>query len=218
MDNAVFETLHGVADSDGTIRTAAENRLKELATQSGTVIYQEILHLNKDPPPLLTWFLHIPIEFPVSLAKITVSQQFNVPQRQISFLIWYNILILTSTPFYAFVLFVLNLSLYLAALTLKSYVTTHWSSKSDEKFIGPEPHPEVWSYLYIICERSRLIWTDAPFCITNRAKPQYVKSSLLVSLIPSQKSELSVLMLYPRLLTMISPKIGPISSISCLVT
>lgn len=35
MDNAVFETLLGVANSDGSIRTAAENRLKELAVQPG---------------------------------------------------------------------------------------------------------------------------------------------------------------------------------------
>lgn len=35
MDNAVFETLLRVADSDGTIRTSAEQRLKELATQPG---------------------------------------------------------------------------------------------------------------------------------------------------------------------------------------
>lgn len=35
MDNAVFETLLRVADSDGTIRTAAENRLKELAIEPG---------------------------------------------------------------------------------------------------------------------------------------------------------------------------------------
>lgn len=46
MDNAVFETLHGVADSDGTIRTAAENRLKELATQSGTTLYKEIVQFR----------------------------------------------------------------------------------------------------------------------------------------------------------------------------
>lgn len=35
MDNAVFETLLRVADSDGTIRTAAEARLKELGLQPG---------------------------------------------------------------------------------------------------------------------------------------------------------------------------------------
>ncbi|KAI8338795.1 armadillo-type protein [Choanephora cucurbitarum] len=85
MDNAVFETLLRVADSDGSIRTAAENRLKELAVQP---------------------------EFPISLAKLTVSQQHAIPQRQ------------------------------LAALTLKTYVTTHWSSKNDDKFVGPEPTPE----------------------------------------------------------------------------
>ncbi|KAI7903140.1 armadillo-type protein [Cokeromyces recurvatus] len=31
---------------------------------------------------------------------------------------------------------------YLAALTLKTYVTTHWSSKNDDKFVGPEAPPE----------------------------------------------------------------------------
>ncbi|GAA5804125.1 hypothetical protein HPULCUR_009611 [Helicostylum pulchrum] len=81
MDNAVFETLLRVADSDRTIRTAAEERLKELGLQP---------------------------EFPVSLARITVSQQFTIPQP----------------------------------VTLKGYVTTHWSSKNDDKFIGPETPPE----------------------------------------------------------------------------
>ena len=38
MDNAVFETLLRVADSDSSIRTSAENRLKELATQSGKIL------------------------------------------------------------------------------------------------------------------------------------------------------------------------------------
>lgn len=38
MDNAVFETLLGVANSDGSIRTAAENRLKELAIQPGRIL------------------------------------------------------------------------------------------------------------------------------------------------------------------------------------
>ncbi|KAI8640342.1 armadillo-type protein [Parasitella parasitica] len=85
MDNAVFEALLGVADSDGTIRVAAENKLKELAVQP---------------------------EFPISLAKLTVSQQHMISQRQ------------------------------LAAVTLKSFVTTHWSSKNDDKFIGPEASPE----------------------------------------------------------------------------
>ncbi|KAG1068355.1 hypothetical protein G6F42_026387 [Rhizopus arrhizus] len=61
MDNAVFETLLGVANSDGSIRTAAENRLKELAVQP---------------------------------------------------------------------------------VTLKSFVTTHWSGKNDDKFVGPEASPE----------------------------------------------------------------------------
>ncbi|KAG1180299.1 hypothetical protein G6F70_000463 [Rhizopus microsporus] len=81
MDNAVYETLLRVANPDGAIRQAAENQLKELAVQP---------------------------EFPISLAKLTVSQQFPVPQ-----------------------------------LTLKSYVTTHWSSKNDDKFIGPEAPPEA---------------------------------------------------------------------------
>lgn len=100
MDNAVFETLHGVADSDGTIRTAAENRLKELATQSGTIYFISNTSIEKNNPPLLTWFFNFSIEFPVSLAKITVSQQFNVPQRQISFLNIIYMLTLTSTYFY----------------------------------------------------------------------------------------------------------------------
>lgn len=39
MDNAVFETLLGVANSDGSIRTAAESRLKELAVQPGNNLY-----------------------------------------------------------------------------------------------------------------------------------------------------------------------------------
>ncbi|GAN01450.1 importin-9 [Mucor ambiguus] len=62
MDSAVFETLLGVANSDGSIRTAAENRLKELALQP---------------------------------------------------------------------------------VTLKSFVTTHWSPKNDDKFVGPEASPEA---------------------------------------------------------------------------
>lgn len=45
MDNAVFETLLRVADSDGTIRTAAENRLKELAVQPGNPIFLYSLFL-----------------------------------------------------------------------------------------------------------------------------------------------------------------------------
>ncbi|KAI8975507.1 hypothetical protein BDF20DRAFT_611502 [Mycotypha africana] len=97
MDNAVFETLLGVADSDGTVRTAAENKLKELAIQP---------------------------EFPISLAKLTVSQQHAVPQRQ------------------------------LAAVTLKSYVTTHWSSKNDDKFVGPETPAEA---LPILNPKSELL-------------------------------------------------------------
>lgn len=36
MDNIVFETLLQVANNDDTIRTAAENKLKELAFQPGT--------------------------------------------------------------------------------------------------------------------------------------------------------------------------------------
>lgn len=39
MDNAVFETLLRVADSDGTIRTAAEERLKELGLQPGNFYF-----------------------------------------------------------------------------------------------------------------------------------------------------------------------------------
>lgn len=45
MDNAVFETLLRVADSDGTIRTAAENRLKELAIQPGNLLKLVFLKL-----------------------------------------------------------------------------------------------------------------------------------------------------------------------------
>jgi hypothetical protein len=80
MDNAVFETLLRVADSDGTIRTAAENRLKELAIQPGKNVY-------KFGPRAYPFLLNLcNIEFPVSLAKLTVSQQHTIPQRQISFL------------------------------------------------------------------------------------------------------------------------------------
>lgn len=39
----------------------------------------------------------------------------------------------------------LNYLLYLAAVTLKSFVTTHWSGKNDDKFVGPEASPEVSS-------------------------------------------------------------------------
>jgi hypothetical protein len=35
MDTAVYETLVSVSDSDGNIRSAAENQLKELAAQAG---------------------------------------------------------------------------------------------------------------------------------------------------------------------------------------
>ncbi|ORZ19612.1 armadillo-type protein [Absidia repens] len=79
MDQAVYETLLKVADSDYAIRSAAEAHLKELA--------------------------NVP-EYPVSLARLTVSQELSVPHP---------------------------------ALTLKTYVTTHWSPKDDEKFVGPEP-------------------------------------------------------------------------------
>ncbi|KAI9307964.1 armadillo-type protein [Cunninghamella echinulata] len=85
MDQVVYETLLRVADSDYTIRSEAEARLKELASTP---------------------------EFPVSLARLTVSQEIAIPHRQ------------------------------LAALTLKTYVTTHWSPKHDDKFIGPEPPVE----------------------------------------------------------------------------
>ncbi|KAG0175607.1 Importin 9 [Apophysomyces sp. BC1015] len=78
MDQAVYETLLRVTDSDGGIRSAAESRLKELA---------------------------IGPEYPVSLARLTVSPEFAIPQP----------------------------------LSLKTYVTTHWSPKNDDKFIGPEP-------------------------------------------------------------------------------
>lgn len=44
MDNAVFETLLGVANSDGSIRTAAENRLKELAVQPGKLELMQIAY------------------------------------------------------------------------------------------------------------------------------------------------------------------------------
>ncbi|ORX54369.1 ARM repeat-containing protein [Hesseltinella vesiculosa] len=80
MDETVYETLVGVTNSDFNIRTAAESRLKELASAP---------------------------EFPVSLARLTMNKDLLVPHRQ------------------------------LAALTLKSYIDTHWSSKHD-KFVGPE--------------------------------------------------------------------------------
>jgi hypothetical protein len=37
MDNAVYETLLRVANADGAIRQSAENQLKELAVQPGTL-------------------------------------------------------------------------------------------------------------------------------------------------------------------------------------
>lgn len=38
MDNAVYETLLRVANADGTIRHNAENQLKELAVQPGSLL------------------------------------------------------------------------------------------------------------------------------------------------------------------------------------
>ncbi|KAI7859526.1 armadillo-type protein [Circinella umbellata] len=86
MDQAVYETLLQVGNPDGSIRSAAEQRLKELETTSP--------------------------EYPVSLARLTVSQELAVPHRQ------------------------------LAALTLKTYVTNRWTTRDDETFQGPEPSPE----------------------------------------------------------------------------
>ncbi|KAI9023057.1 armadillo-type protein [Phycomyces nitens] len=85
MDQAVYETLLQVADPDGGIRSAAEARLKELGNAP---------------------------EYPVSLARLTVSRDFPVPQRQ------------------------------LAALSLKTYVTTRWSPKDDLSPNGFEPPQE----------------------------------------------------------------------------
>lgn len=85
MDNAVFETLLRVADSDGTIRTAAENRLKELAVQPGKAMKKKKKNFRVYELSFLKCFFIPLIEYPVSLARITVSQQFTIAQRQISF-------------------------------------------------------------------------------------------------------------------------------------
>ena len=80
MDQAVYETLLNVGNPDGTIRSAAEQRLKEFASSSPgkftlTVDYYSI-------------FTSTFAEFPVSLARLTVSQDISIPQRQISFLLF----------------------------------------------------------------------------------------------------------------------------------
>ncbi|ORZ02241.1 hypothetical protein BCR43DRAFT_2918 [Syncephalastrum racemosum] len=69
MDQAVYETLLRVTDSDGGIRSAAEQRLKEFAAAP---------------------------EYPVSLTRLTVSRDIAVPQRQISFF-FHDIYIYTAS-------------------------------------------------------------------------------------------------------------------------
>ncbi|KAI7871897.1 armadillo-type protein [Spinellus fusiger] len=86
MDQAVYETLLQVADPDRNTRSAAEAQLKELSNTP---------------------------EYPISLARLTVSREFGVPQRQ------------------------------LAAISLKTYVTTRWSPKDDEAWVGMEPPQET---------------------------------------------------------------------------
>jgi len=85
MDLAVFETLSKIFDADTNIRGNAEKQLQTLQSSP---------------------------EFPVSLARLSLSQELAIPQRQ------------------------------LAAVTLKQYIESHWSSKN-EKFVGPEPPEEV---------------------------------------------------------------------------
>jgi len=74
-----------------------------------------VISLNQTGDELL-FFLKIltyrVVEFPVSLARLSLSQELAIPQRQ------------------------------LAAVTLKQYIESHWSSKN-EKFVGPEPPEEV---------------------------------------------------------------------------
>jgi len=75
MDLAVFETLSKIFDADTNIRGNAEKQLQSLQSNP---------------------------EFPVSLARLSLSQELSIPQRQ------------------------------LAAVTLKQYIETHWSCKNDK--------------------------------------------------------------------------------------
>ncbi|KAM3584016.1 hypothetical protein VKS41_003985 [Umbelopsis sp. WA50703] len=75
MDQAVFETLSKIFDADANIRGNAEKQLQTLQSSP---------------------------EFPVSLVRLSLSQELSIPQRQ------------------------------LAAVTLKQYIETHWSEKNDK--------------------------------------------------------------------------------------
>lgn len=81
MDQAVYETLLNVGNPDGTIRSAAEQRLKEFASSSPGNLQQALWTIT---------VLTLVAEFPVSLARLTVSQDISIPQRQISFFIAFN--------------------------------------------------------------------------------------------------------------------------------
>lgn len=89
---------------------------------------------------------------------------------------------------------------YLAALTLKTYVTTHWSAKNDDKFVGPEPPQEVRFLLFAPLSLLTMMY---------RARMLYVKLLWAAWPIENQRSASWAPMSFPKLPTMIFLKIGP---------
>jgi hypothetical protein len=101
MDQAVFETLSKIFDADANIRGNAEKQLQTLQSSPGKQRW------NDNGDEIRIWTLLIlnatpSLEFPVSLVRLSLSQELSIPQRQ------------------------------LAAVTLKQYIETHWSEKNDK--------------------------------------------------------------------------------------
>ena len=113
----------------------------------------------------------------MSLARLTVSQEIEVPHRQISFFFVLFLKTSFSNPW------ILNhFSLYLAALALKTYVTTHWTAREDETFQGPEPTPEVIALrfgfrLRISANESCLVQKTGPWNHRSWSRWSWVQNS-----------------------------------------
>jgi hypothetical protein len=114
------------------------------------------------------------IEFPVSLARLSLSQELSIPQRQ------------------------------LAAVTLKQYIETHWSSKN-EKFVGPEPPEEVGTSIFKRKKTRHAINMDLLF----RLSKLFASFFLEVLRILTPRFELPMPMLSPKSRITTGQRIGP---------